>query len=267
VADRPTTPAVQGSDGPRRRTLDPSRLEGFSDGVFALAATLLVVTLEVPSDYDELLETVAGFPAFGLAFASLISLWAGHRQFFAHHPLGDGWTVIINAVLLFIVVLYVYPLKLLAEVIANRFFWTSTDEVLAMDAGEVRGLYLIFGAALVAISFSMAALYLRAWQLRAERDLGPDDIYEIASDGISYLLVALLAAVGLAIAAADLGLSWGLPIWVLVAGSPVMEVLRQRHARRRAQEARSTAADRSEEARATPADRSEEGRPTPTRKD
>lgn len=60
--------------------------------MFALAATLLVVTLEVPGDYDELLDALGGFPAFGLAFGALVSLWAGHRQFFARYPLGDPWT-------------------------------------------------------------------------------------------------------------------------------------------------------------------------------
>jgi uncharacterized membrane protein len=234
VADRAHSPAREPADDGRCPTdLGTGRLEGFSDAVFALAATLLVVTLEVPSDYDELLEALGRFPAFGLAFAALISLWAGHRQFFARHPLGDSWTVFINSVLLFIILLYVYPLKLLAEVVANRFRWTSTDEIEAMTAAEIRGLYLIFGAAVAATSIAMAALYLRAWQTRGERRLSADIGYEIASDGLVYVCVALIAIVGLGIAAADIGLNWGLPIWLLVIGSPVVELLRQRHARRR----------------------------------
>jgi uncharacterized membrane protein len=49
-----------------------SRLQGFSDGVFALSATLLVVTLgEVPSDCDELVSAVARFPAFATAWRCL----------------------------------------------------------------------------------------------------------------------------------------------------------------------------------------------------
>lgn len=226
----PARPSAGGGRGPT--DLGNGRLEGFSDAVFALAATLLVVTLEVPSDYDELLEALGRFPAFGLAFTALISLWGGHRQFFARHPLGDGWTVLINSVLLFIVLLYVYPLKLLAEVVADRFLWTSTAEVEAMNAAEIQGLYLIFGAAVVATSIAMAALYLRAWQTRAERQLDPDAGYEAASNGLAYLCIALIAVAGVGVAAADLGLSWGLPIWLLLIGSPLVELLRQRHTRR-----------------------------------
>lgn len=233
MIERPRSPARKPAlDGRGPTDLGHGRLEAFSDAVFALAATLLVVSLEVPSDYDELLEALGQFPAFGLAFAALISLWVGHRQFFAHHPLGDGWTVLINSVLLFIVLLYVYPLKLLAEVLANRFLWTSTDEVERMDAAEIRGLYVIFGAAVVATSIAMAGLYLRAWQTRDQRHLGSDAGYEVASEGLAYLGIALLAVAGLGIAAVDVGLSWGLPIWLLLIGSPLVELLRQRHARR-----------------------------------
>jgi uncharacterized membrane protein len=233
VDDAPSPARSPASGGRGPNDLGHGRLEGFSDAVFALAATLLVVTLEVPTDYHELLEALGRFPAFALAFAALVSLWAGHREFFARHPLGDGWTVLINSVLLFVVLLYVYPLKLLAEVLANRFLWASADGVEAMNAAEIRGLYLIFGTAVVATSVAMAGLYLRAWQTRTERHLGPDAGYEAATDGLAYLGVALIAVVGLGVAAADLGLSWGLPIWLLLIGSPLVEVLRQRHARRR----------------------------------
>lgn len=59
--------------GPERhfrwRGREVSRLEGFSDAVFAFAVTLLIVALEVPHTYDGLMDAIHGFPAFIACFA------------------------------------------------------------------------------------------------------------------------------------------------------------------------------------------------------
>ncbi|HYO47944.1 MAG TPA: TMEM175 family protein [Gemmatimonadota bacterium] len=56
----------------RWRGGEVSRIEGFSDAVFAFAVTLLVVALEVPESFDDLLRTIRGFPTFGVCFALLL---------------------------------------------------------------------------------------------------------------------------------------------------------------------------------------------------
>lgn len=86
-----------------------TRLETFSDAVFAFALTLLVVSLEVPSRYRDLMTLVRGFLPFACCFALLVWIWYEHSAFFSRFGLNDGVTIVLNAVLLFVVLFYVYP--------------------------------------------------------------------------------------------------------------------------------------------------------------
>ena len=102
-----------GEEDFRWRGEDVSRIEGFSDAVFAFAVTLLVVSLEVPKTFDELLETMRGFVAFAICFYLLLIVWYEHYKFFRRYGLRDILILVLNAALLFLVLMYVYPLKFL----------------------------------------------------------------------------------------------------------------------------------------------------------
>ena len=93
------------------RTREVSRIEGFSDAVFGFAITLLVVSLEVPKTYHELMQVVRGFPAFAVCFALLFQVWWRHYRFFRNYDLEDGYIVALTGILLFVVLFFVYPLK------------------------------------------------------------------------------------------------------------------------------------------------------------
>ena len=203
-----------------------ARLNAFSDGVFALSATLLVVTLEVPSSYDALLDALRGFPAFFLGFAALVSLWFNHREFFARYRLGDGWTVALNGLLLFVVLLYVYPLKLLTEVVSERFLWAEPEVTAEMGRSETQGLFLVYGAGFAAVFALFTALHVRAWVAREPLALTPVERAELRRDTAIFAAIAGVGLVSIVAAALGLGLGWGLPFW-LYGLAPVV-VLAQR---------------------------------------
>jgi uncharacterized membrane protein len=192
---------------------ETARLTALSDAVFALAATLLVVTLDVPSSYVDLRETMSGFPAFAVGFGAILSLWYAHRQFFARYPIGDAWTTAINGVLLFIVLLYVYPLKLMAEVVADRILGVGPATT-PTERYEIQGLLVIFGIAVVATAVVMLALHARAWQRRWDLALDDRDLDVLRVDAIYLVSLACVALVSMLTAALGVGISWALPLWL-----------------------------------------------------
>jgi hypothetical protein len=225
----PSVPALEDRD---LRGRNHSRLQGFSDAVFALAATLLVVTLEVPDSYDALLEAMTGFPAFALAFGAIVSLWNNHRSFFTRYPLGDTWTIAINSVLLFVVLLYVYPLKLFAEVVAGYLVGTRSEIWLSMGEAEIGGLFVIFGAGVLATTVSLLALHTRAYKLRTELGLGSAQLNVLRHDILTYAAVSGIALLSVVVAALGLGIGFGLP-GLLYLLAPVVSVALEFRTRRR----------------------------------
>lgn len=87
----------------RWRSGEIARLEAFCDVVFGFAITLLVVSLEVPHTYGELMADMRGFIPFALCFTQLVLIWRVHYKFSRRFGLEDSYTVSLNLVLLFLV--------------------------------------------------------------------------------------------------------------------------------------------------------------------
>jgi uncharacterized membrane protein len=169
----------------RWRGEEITRLEGFSDAVFALAVTLLVVSLATPKSFRELMEVMQGFAGFGLGFALLAYLWFKHYQFFRRYGIQDTWSVFLNCVLLFFVLFYVYPLKYLSTAIFNGS---------AMSEGEARVMFIIYGSGFASVFLVFVLLYLHAWGKREA--LALNDI-ELLRTGRSIVDMLAMVIVGL----------------------------------------------------------------------
>lgn len=163
------------------RRHDISRLEAFSDAVFAFALTLLVVSLEVPKSYDQLMNLMRGFPAFACCFAVLVGIWVEHNLFFRRYGLQDGYTVFLNSVLLFVVMFYVYPLKFMFDSgFAHFLAWTGQG-VHPMTLPQLSRASAIYGLGFIAVFVMFGLLYLHAYRKRHELGLSPLDVFKIKS--------------------------------------------------------------------------------------
>jgi uncharacterized membrane protein len=149
------------------RGAETSRIEAFSDGVFAFALTLLVVSLEVPRSYDDLMQTMRGFPAFGACFAILIWIWVEHYRFFRAYRLSDGVTILLNSLLLFVVLFYIYPLKFMFTFLAGLLLGLGAARDHAAMAGMTMAnsatILAVYGLGFIAVFAVFALLHWRAY--------------------------------------------------------------------------------------------------------
>lgn len=176
------------------------RMDGFSDAVFAFAVTLLVVSLEVPKSAHELFHLMHGFIAFGVAFSLLMILWYQHSKFFKRFPITDLWMISLNMMLLFVILMYVYPLKFLFTNLFDTLIWKSGGDSFS-SVSEIRLLMMIYGAGMIAVNFVFFLMHKHAWRLRERFDLDQSQINELYSDMTGNVVNMSVAALSVLIAA------------------------------------------------------------------
>jgi uncharacterized membrane protein len=182
---------IAGEAGFRWRGHEVTRLEGFTDAVFAFAVTLLVVSLEVPKTFPELIDAMRGFPAFGICFALLAVVWYEHYRYFRRYGLENWMTVILNCALLFCVLLYVYPLK---------FMFTSAIGKVSYSADQIRMLFTIFSAGFCAVFAVLWMLYRYAWSCREELELTAVELLRTRKSMMDESAMVLLAVTSILVA-------------------------------------------------------------------
>lgn len=193
--------------GFRVRGREVTRVEALSDAVFGFAITLLVVSLEVPRTYAELVRLLNGFAAFGVTFVMLLMIWYEHYVFFRRYALQDFHTIILNSVLLFTVVFYIYPLK---------FMFTSLlggpGEAVVESPGQAISLMILYGVSIIIVYGVFVLMYVHAWRKRHKLGLDEREIY-LTFTKIRY------AAIWVGVALTSITIAWlGGTEWLRLAG-------------------------------------------------
>jgi uncharacterized membrane protein len=170
-------------DGFRWRSHEVSRIEGFSDAVFGFAVTLLIVSLEVPKTSTELLDTMRGFGSFFATFVILAGMWYAQFSFFRRYGLEDRKTMLLNLVLLFTVLFFVYPLKFLFASLFRdprlRGMVTTPHGLERIILPEHKPvIFAIFGTGFIAIFTVFLLLYRHAYAQRERLGLNEFEIFE-----------------------------------------------------------------------------------------
>jgi uncharacterized membrane protein len=144
----------------RHRAHEVSRIEAFSDVVFGFAMSLLVVSLEAPKTYHELLEMLRGALPFAFCFFVFIMIWWEHHRLFKRYALHDATMISLNTVLLFVLLVYVYPLKFMAQVALTK----GAGAGIPPNGYVV--LFTIYGIGYTLVFWLLAAMFWHAYRCR-----------------------------------------------------------------------------------------------------
>jgi uncharacterized membrane protein len=188
--------------GFRLRGLEMTRLETFVDATFAFAITMLVIAAErVPDDIEELLAAFRNVPAFGASIAVMAIFWRGHWLWSRRYGLEDGVSILVTWVLIFTMLVYIYPLKV---IFSGMFHYFSGGEfgvaMVIKTVPQVRALFAAYAIGFIALSLEICALYLRAWQLREPLQLNARERLMTHGEALGWCIPVAVGTLSLLIA-------------------------------------------------------------------
>jgi len=133
-----------------------ARLDAFVDAAFAFAVTLLVIGGgEPPRAYAELQAVIWRIPAFAVGFILLGMFWHAHVRWRGLCGNGGFAAVLLSFALVFLVLVYVYPLRMMADSMI-AFFSGRQGPLVHSDLG---GLFTFYGLGFAGMSAVVAGLF------------------------------------------------------------------------------------------------------------
>jgi len=187
-----------------------SRIETFVDAAFAFSFTMLVISIDqIPRSPQELLLLSKDIPAFIISAAIIGSIWLAHTQWSRTFGLQDGVTVFLSLSLVVLVLIFVYPIKLMTQATVVYL----SDGVLGMEIFETAGwennsvasLFVYFSLGLIALSVIIVSLYMNALRFKRELVLSDFEVHfckracvrlaVVSGTAVASILIALVADV------------------------------------------------------------------------
>lgn len=183
--------------GPMRRGLRTGRLEAFSDGVFAIAVTLLVLDIAVPAGAGaHLARSVAGlwpsYLGYVVSFSTIGAIWLGHSAITEYLERADAVFMRLNLLLLLVVAFLPFTTRLFADFIGE-----DKPERVAAN---------IYGISLLVASTLLLVLWRYAVHARLVRPDAADQEIQLLTQrltpGLAGYLVLIIVGLFAPIAAA-----------------------------------------------------------------
>ena len=205
-----------------RRSLSKGRMEAFSDGVFAIATTLLVLDLALHppgSPLKQLFEAWPIYVAFITSFLTIGAAWLAHTALTDHLDRVDTVFLRLNLLLLLVVTFLPFPTRLLADALRDP----QSERVFATLYGLTLLVIRLLGSALDGYA---AREHLYAAQAAGETPRSRKRLLPV----VTAYLVAIV--IGLIVPALAVALYFGIAVYLVVPFREVARVLRPNASRK-----------------------------------
>src|SRR5436190_6270276 len=164
------------------------RVEAFSDGVFAIAITLLILTITPPTHGElghELLRLWPSYVAYVVSFVTIGIIWVNHHAIFRLFEGVDRTMLFLNVLFLMVVAFVPFP----TEVVADN----------VRDPGSRRAAALLYGSNMILLAVGFVVLWVYGSRRLLSADADPREVASITRSFIpgtpTYVLGTLLAFV------------------------------------------------------------------------
>lgn len=147
--------------GFRVRGREVSRLEAFSDAIFGLAITLVIVSGDVPNDVSQMIVRMQNFLAYGACFCILYGIWESHFLFCRRFGLESPAVRTLTAALLFVVSLYAYPLKMVFTLFFSGYLHLGgrVDSLVKVQVKDMSALFVMYGLGWTIVMAIFSTMY------------------------------------------------------------------------------------------------------------
>lgn len=143
------------------RPTETKRLDAFVDAAFAFAVSLLIIAGgRPPESFDELVTALGRIPAFAMGFALIVMFWLGHRQFGRLVPQRDGLSVVLSLAIVFMALIYVFPLRMLTDAAAHFLSGGVLPGAGIIESyADLAGVYTVYGIGFAVLGGLYILLY------------------------------------------------------------------------------------------------------------
>ncbi|MFT4888673.1 MAG: hypothetical protein ACJAY7_001322 [Pseudohongiellaceae bacterium] len=182
-----------------------SRIETFVDAAFAFSFTMLVISIDqIPRSPQELLLLSKDIPAFIISAAIIGSIWLAHTKWSRTFGLQDEVTVFLSLSLVVLVLIFVYPIKLLVQAsvlyLSDSVLGVEIFGIAGWENNSVVSLFVYFSLGLIALSVIIVSLYVNALRFRRELVLSDFEVHFCKHACVSLAVVSGTAVASMLIA-------------------------------------------------------------------